>query len=177
MFSKLFQDDSESAQKDRAKLAFEKISSLKKEGGRDSRSARIRMVLLCRAHLDKTFVEGAEKTAVYEEEVMQAIVAGSEKPPAPQAAEFQQVASVSGDKVWVYLPSEYAEIAFALGGSYQRTDLSAEQAIEAMQGLANQIFSTELGIDDPFLVLQFLRDEIGAPAPTSEAPSSDAPNV
>ncbi|MEY2994042.1 MAG: hypothetical protein RL357_977 [Pseudomonadota bacterium] len=176
MFAKLFQDDSEKAQKERAKLAFEKIASLKKEGGRDSRSARIRMVLLCRAHLDKTFIEGAEKTAAFEEETMKAIVAGSEKPPEPVAAEYQQVASVSGDKVWVYLPNEYAEIAFALGGSYQRTDLSAEQAIDAMQGLADQIFSSELGVDDPFLVLQFLRDEIGAPAGSTEAPSSDAPN-
>ncbi|MEY5027763.1 MAG: hypothetical protein RLZ63_78 [Pseudomonadota bacterium] len=176
MFSKLFQDDSEAAQKERAKLAFEKISSLKKEAGRDARSARIRMVLLCRAHLDKSFVEGAEKTAAHEELVMQAIVGGYEKPPAPQAAEYQQVSSVSGEKVWVYLPMEYAEIAFALGGSYQRTDLTAEQAIDAMQGLANQIFSLELGIDDPFLVLQFLRDEIGAP-PTADAAGTDAPNV
>jgi hypothetical protein len=103
-------------------------------------------------------------------------VGGYEKPPAPQAAEYQQVASVSGEKVWVYLPMEYAEIAFALGGNYQRTDLTAEQAIDAMQGLANQIFSLELGIDDPFLVLQFLRDEIGAP-PAAETPSTDAPNV
>ena len=137
---------------------------------------RIRIALRCRAVIDKTFIEGAEKTAAFEEETMKAIVAGSEKPPEPVAAEYQQVASVSGDKVWVYLPNEYAEIAFALGGSYQRTDLSAEQAIDAMQGLADQIFSSELGVDDPFLVLQFLRDEIGAPAGSTEAPSSDAPN-
>lgn len=161
MFSKLFQDDSEPAQKERAKLAFEKITSLKKDGGRDARSARIRMVLLCRAHLDKSFVDGAEKTVAYDQLAMQAIVAGQDKPPPPQANEYQQVSAVSGDKVWVYLPQEYADLAFSLGASYQRTDLSAEEAIDAMQALADQIFSLELGIHDPFLVLQFLRDETG----------------
>lgn len=177
MFSKLFQDDSEPAQKERAKLAFEKISSIKKEGGRDARSARIRMVLLCRAHLDKTFVDGAEKTVAYDLLAIQAAVAGQDKPPPPVAPEYQQVNAVSGDKVWVYLPQEYADLAFSLGASYQRTDLSAEEAIDAMQALADQIFSLELGIHDPFLVLQFLRDEIGhqgAPA-SSEAASPEGP--
>lgn len=161
MFSKLFQDDSESARKERAKLAFEKISSLKKEGGRDARSARMRMVLLCRAHLDKTFVDGAEKSVAYEVLAMQAIVAGKDKPPPPQASEYQQLPAVSGDKVWVYLPQEYADLAFSLGASYQRTEITAEQAIDGMQALADQIFSLELGIYDPFTVLQFLRDETG----------------
>ena len=172
MFSKLFQDDSEPAQKERAKLAFEKISSLKKEGGREARSARIRLVLLCRAHLDKTFVDGAEKTVAYDVVAMKAIVAGEDKPPPPMANEYQQVAAVSGDKVWVYLPQEYADLAFSLGASYQRTEISAEQAIDGMQTLADQIFSMELGIYDPFLVLQFLRDETGhqsAPAASDAA--------
>jgi hypothetical protein len=103
---------------------------------------------------------------------MQAIMAGQDRPPPPTASEFQQVPAVSGDKVWVYLPQEYADLAFSLGASYQRTDLSAQQAIDAMQGLANQIFSTELGIHDNFMVLQFLRNEIdyqGTALPTEGA--------
>ncbi len=182
MFSKLFQDDSDDARKERAKLAYEKISSLKKEGSnRDTRSARMRMVLLCRSHLDKTFVDGAEKSVAYDVLAMQAIMAGQDKPPLPLANEFQQIPAVSGDKVWVYLPQEYADLAFSLGASYQRTDLSAQQAIDAMQALANQIFSTELGIHDNFMVLQFLRNEIdyqGTTLPASSAegakPSEDA---
>jgi hypothetical protein len=173
MFSKLFQDDSDDARKERAKLAYEKISALKKEGSsRDTRSARMRMVLLCRAHLDKTFVEGAEKSVAYDVLAMQSIMAGQDKPPLPLANEFQQIPAVSGDKVWVYLPQEYADLAFSLGASYQRTDLSAQQAIDAMQALANQIFSTELGIHDNFMVLQFLRNEIdyqGTTLPTAGA--------
>jgi hypothetical protein len=173
MFSKLFQDDSDETRKERAKLAYEKISALKKEGNnRETRSARMRMVLLCRAHLDKTFVDGAEKSVAYDVLAMQAIMAGQDRPPPPTASEFQQVPAVSGDKVWVYLPQEYADLAFSLGASYQRTDLSAQQAIDAMQGLANQIFSTELGIHDNFMVLQFLRNEIdyqGTALPTEGA--------
>ncbi len=169
MFSKLFQDDSEPAQKERAKLAFEKISSLKKDGGREARSARIRMVMLCRAHLDKSFVEGAEKAVVYDQVAMQAIVAGEDKPPPPTASEYLQVSSVSGDKVWVYLPQEYADLAFSLGASYQRTELSAREAIDAMQTLANQIFSMEFDVYDPFMVLQFLRDETGHQAGVSSS--------
>lgn len=192
MFSKLFQDDSESARKERAKLAFEKISSLKKTGeaGRETRSARMRMVLLCRAHLDKTFVDGAEKNVAYDVLAMQAIVAGQDKPPPPKANEFQQVPAVSGDKVWVYLPQKYAELAFALGASYQRTEISAEQAIDGMQALADQIFSEEIGIHDTFKVLQFLRDETGYQGAASsqeadntegtqdsDAPSSSTPST
>ncbi len=163
MFSRLFQDDSESARKERAKLAFEKITGLKKTGeaGRETRSARMRMVLLCRAHLDKTFIDGAEKAVSYDVLAMQAVVAGQDKPPLPLASEYQQVPAVSGDKVWVYLPQKYAELAFAMGAGYQRTELTAEQAIDGMQALADQIFSQEIGINDPFLVLQFLRDETG----------------
>jgi len=163
MFSKLFQDDSESARKERAKLAFEKITGLKKTGeaGRETRSARMRMVLLCRAHLDKTFVDGAEKAVSYDVLAMQAVVAGQDKPPLPLASEYQQIPAVSGEKVWVYLPQKYADLAFAMGSAYQRTELTAEQAIDGMQALADQLFSQEIGIHDSFLVLQFLRDETG----------------
>ena len=90
------------------------------------------------------------------------------------ANEYQQVAAVSGDKVWVYLPQEYADLAFSLGASYQRTEISAEQAIDGMQTLADQIFSMELGIYDPFMVLQFLRDETGYQGtPSSSMDASD----
>ena len=177
MFSRLFQDDSESARKERAKLAYEKISSLKKEGGRDARSARMRMVLLCRAHLDKTFIDGAEKNVAYDVLAMQAVVAGKDKPPPPQASEYQQVPAVSGDKVWVYLPQEYADLAFAMGASYQRTEITAEQAIDGMQALADQIFSLELGIYDPFMVLQFLRDETGYQGSSSSKREEDTDSV
>ncbi len=46
----------------RAVAAFEKVVSLDSDT-REARSLRMRMGMLCRAHLDKTFVAGAEQTA------------------------------------------------------------------------------------------------------------------
>ena len=50
----LFQDSVE-VEKRRAKEAFEKVASTRSDS-MQSRSARLRLGLLCRAHLDKTFV-------------------------------------------------------------------------------------------------------------------------
>ena len=157
MFSKLFKTDDE---REIAKEAFERVVAAKSDTGRNARSARIRMAMLCRAHLDKTFIEGAEKTAAHEELCAQAVAAGIDKPETPIADEYQQIGALSGEKVWVYLPIEYAEMAFALGGRYQKAEIDAQKAIEAMQSLADQIFHLELRLEEPLEVMQFLRDEL-----------------
>ena len=41
----------------KAKAAFEKVANLESEG-HEARSMRLGMSMLCRAHLDKTFVAG-----------------------------------------------------------------------------------------------------------------------
>jgi hypothetical protein len=56
-----------------------------------------------------------------------------------------------------------------LGSRYQKTELSAPKAIEAMQALANQISYYELRLEEPFQVLGFLRDELAAQAALEEA--------
>lgn len=157
MFS-LFQDNSPEAEKKRAEALFEKIVASKSDT-REARSLRIRMGLLCRAHLDKTFIAGAELTAQHETLAKLAVARSQEPPPAPEAAMFQLV-NTGKAEVYVYLPQEYAEVAFSLGAKYQKTEITAEKAIEAMQGLANQICLYELRLDEPFQVLQFLRDEL-----------------
>jgi len=45
---------------------------------------------------------------------------------------------------------------------YQRTEISAQQAIDAVQALANQISYYELRLEEPFQALRFLRDELEA---------------
>lgn len=157
MFSKLFKTDDE---REIAKEAFDKVVAAKSDTSRNARSARIRMALLCRAHLDKTFIEGAEKTAAHEDLCLQAVAAGIDKPEAPVADEYQQIGALSGDKIWVYLPMEYAEMAFALGARYQKAEIDAQKAIDAMQSLADQIFRLELRLEEPLQVMQFLRDEL-----------------
>jgi len=173
MFKKLFSagpgDDQEEA-----RLAYEKVVAASRGANPEAaRSARVRMGLLCRAHLDKTFVEGAEQTATHRAAAAHALISRKEPPPAPQASAFQRISS-GGRQVWVYVPEEYAQQAFDLGGRYQLTEIDAEQAILQMQGVADQIFVLELRLDQPFQVLQFLRDELAesSPADTGRGPSA-----
>lgn len=150
--------DKEDDEKEQARLLFDKVTALKSDS-RETRVARIRMGLLCRAHLDKTFIAGAEQTAAHLELVALAVVHGKDKPEPPVHSEYQTIKS--GDKnLCVYLPDEYAELAFLLGAEYQQTKIDAYQAIERMQALADQICRFELKLEKPFEVLQFLREDL-----------------
>jgi len=66
------------------------------------------------------------------------------------------------NEIYVYLPEEYVQEVFVLGSKYQRTEISAQQAIDAVQALANQISYYELRLEEPFQALRFLRDELEA---------------
>ena len=152
----------------KAQALFEKIISTQSDS-RETRNIRVRMGLLCRAHLDKSFVTGAEQMASWQELAALAIAKGKEKPPLPEPSVFQKIKAGEND-MYVYLPEEYAHETFFLGGRYQRAEIPALKAIETMQGLANQLCYYELKLPEPFQVLQFLRDEL-AQSPDYEAAS------
>ncbi len=141
-----------------AKAAYEKVVSLESDS-REARSMRLRMALLCRAHLDKTFIDGAERMADWQELAAYAIASGTDRPELPQPTLYQKVKS-GEHEIYAYLPEEFTEVAFSLGGRYQRTEISAQQAIDSMQGLAEQLCYYELSLEEPFTALQFLRDEL-----------------
>lgn len=162
MFSIFKSDDAESERK-RAQEAYEKVVSLRADS-RDARSLRVRMGLMCRAHLDKTFIAGAEQTATHQEVSALAIAQGKERPPPPKHTLFQKVPG-KGKEILVYLPEQYVEQAFSLGARYQKTEINARQAIDLMQAIADQICIHELQMDTPFQALQFLRDEIAGSDP------------
>jgi hypothetical protein len=61
-----FNKSSPAEEMKRAVAAYEKVSSLKSDS-HDARIVRMRMGMLCRAHLDKTFIAGAEQTALWTE--------------------------------------------------------------------------------------------------------------
>lgn len=94
-----------------------------------------------------------------------ALIERKEAPAAPVASAFQRIGA-GGRQVWVYLPQEYAQRAFDLGGQYQLIEIDAEQAIVQMQDLADKIFLLELRLEQPFQVLQFLREELDAASQT-----------
>jgi hypothetical protein len=101
----------------KAQALFEKIISTQSDS-REARNMRVRMGLLSRAHLDKSFVTGAEQMASWQELAALAIANGKEKPPLPEPSVFQKIKAGEND-IYVYLPEEYAHEAFFLGGRYQ----------------------------------------------------------
>ena len=157
MFS-IFKSKSDDDEKERAKALFEKVTMARADS-RDLRATRIRMGLLARAHLDKTFVSGAEETANWQKMAELARMKDKEPPDPPEPSEYQKIKS-GDNEIFVYLPEEYSFEAFNLGVRYQRTEITAQQAIDAMQGMANQICMYEFRLDEPFEVLQFLREEL-----------------
>ncbi len=150
----------------RAIAAYEKVAGITTDS-HEAHSLRLRMGMLCRAHVDKTFVNGAMQAEAYDMACMLAVRDGKEKPEPPGPPLFQKVKSTSGE-VMVYLPKELAQEIFQIGMLYQRTELSAEQAIAAAQRLADRISFDILHLTNPFTALQFLRDELAAEAGEQE---------
>jgi hypothetical protein len=171
MFSFLSKPSPEDEMK-QARALFEKVAALKSDS-HEARSARLRMGMLIRAHLDKTFVAGAEQTAHWQELAALAIASGEPAPELPTPSNFQKIRSGESE-VFVYLPEEYVNEAFILGSKYQKTEVTAQKAIEAMQALANQICYYELRLQEPFLALSFLRDELAAEAAAAEQATGTA---
>jgi hypothetical protein len=63
---------------------------------------------------------------------------------------------------------------FTIGAKYQMEEITAEQAIEIAQGVADRI-SEQLKLDKPFEALNFLREQLseeGEGEPGEEDPSS-----
>lgn len=147
-----------------AVAAYEKVISLTQDS-REARSMRVRMALLCRSHLDKTFIAGAELTSAYLDQVAVAIARAQPKPEPPEVSCYQYVKTSKGDEVCVYLPEEFSGEAFSLGALYQRTEMDAMQVIGAMQGLADRLFIDQFKLTDTLTVLHFLREEVGLADP------------
>lgn len=158
MFSLFKSADESEVLKKRAKQAYEKVTSSTSTSAEAQNLCR-GMALLCCAHLDKTFIAGAEKTADWQQMSAFAAAKGGPAPALPKAEEFQRVRSGKSD-IWVYLPIKFAERAFMYGARYQRTELSSEQAIVFMQQLADWITRSEIGYESQVTVLKFLREEL-----------------
>jgi hypothetical protein len=156
-----------------AKRDFETVSDPDAPGS--VRRIRSRVALRCKALLDKTFVEGAQRTERHEQAVIIAINEGKPQPEAPKARSFGTVPAFDHE-VMAFLPQEVADRAFDLGRRYQRVEIDAKQAIDYMQALADELCAT-LQVDPPFEALRFLRDELaeeeGEISEDSESESED----
>lgn len=158
MFSLFKSADESEVLKKRAKQAYDKITTSTSDS-EEAKNLRRGMALLCGAHMDKTFIAGAEKTADWQQVSAFAASKGGPTPALPKAEEFQRVRSGKSD-IWVYLPMKFAERAFLYGAKYQRTEMSSEQAIVYMQQLADWVTRSEIGFEQEVIVLKFLREEL-----------------
>jgi hypothetical protein len=158
MFSIFKGSESPEVLKKRAKQAYEKVIELSADTFEANRMRR-GMAMLCCAHLDKTFISGAERMADWQQMAAFAVAKSEEPPPLPKADCYQKIRSGKTD-MWAYLPTEYADSAFLFGAKYQRTELTCEQAITAMQQLSDNLCMSEIGLGFEIVVLKFLRQEL-----------------
>lgn len=156
MWAGLFKDKQKEAYREAKKL-YEDTCSIT-DNDRAAQVARVRTGLRCRAVLDKTFIEGAEKSIDYSERCLVAMATQEPKPDEPKATAFQIIKTVNGDIV-AYLPLAHAEEVFKLGALYQNEQITAEQAIDYAQAVADQV-SEELKLVPAFQALDFLREQI-----------------
>ncbi len=134
---------------------------------RAGRALVVRAGARAKAHIDKTFISGAEKAEAYDTARALAIAQGEERPDPPKADPYQTIKSVKGD-LMVFLPSHFAEKVFRLGMQYQLTEISAAEAIEGVQNVADMV-CRELQLDQAFVALEFLREEVADQAGTTDA--------
>ena len=103
------------------------------------------------------FIEGAKKTESFQKRCSAAVAKGDDKPAPPKPATFQKAKTVSGE-IFTYVPEEFTQQVFTLGAMYQTVQIDASKAITLVQEVAERV-SYDLGLEEPFISLQFLRDE------------------
>ena len=140
-----------------ALMKFEKVQ-LQSSSSTATRGSKIQMALLCRAFLDRTFINGAEQSALYIDKVELALATGAPMPSMAKSKLYQKIASSTGS-VWTYAPDIYGAEAFNLGRSYQSIEIDAFEAIDSMQAVIDRLCQYELRLEETFEALRFLREE------------------
>ena len=140
-----------------ALMKFEKVQ-LESSSSNATRRSKIQMALLCRAFLDRTFIDGAEQSALYIDKVELALATGAPMPSMAKSKLYQKIASSTGS-VWTYAPEIYGAEAFNLGRSYQSIEIDAFEAIDSMQAVVDRLCQYELRLEETFEALTFLREE------------------
>ena len=140
-----------------ALMKFEKVQ-LESSSSNATRRSKIQMALLCRAFLDRTFINGAEQSALYIDKVELALATGAPMPSMAKSKLYQKIASSTGS-VWTYAPEIYGAEAFNLGRSYQSIEIDAFEAIDSMQAVIDRLCQYELRLEETFEALRFLREE------------------
>ena len=116
-----------------------------------------RIAQRARLNLDKIFVQGAKAEEKRQLELAEPIKAGSDIPPRIVHEGYNQLQGVSGAVVsWV--PEELANKMFNLGADYQITEVSAHEALQLADKIAETIIE-DLQTTQNIQLLGLLRDD------------------
>ena len=116
-----------------------------------------RIAQRARLNLDKIFVQGAKAEEKRQLELAEAIRTGSDLPQRIEHEGYNQLQGVSGTVVsWV--PEELANKMFNLGADYQITEVSAHEALQQADKIAETIIE-DLQTTQNIQLLGLLRDD------------------
>ncbi len=143
--------------KSTAKKDYEKAAALTGDSRKED-AYRMRIALRARGHIDKLFVEAAQKAEKFNDIAMMCIAEGKPAPEPPKPSNFIKLMTASGE-VWSYLPEEYSSIVFKYGMLYQSMNVSGPKAIAYVQKVSDAI-GDELQLQQPLIALEFLRVQL-----------------
>jgi hypothetical protein len=143
--------------KENAKKDYDKAVALKGDSRKED-AYRMRIGLRVRGHIDKLFVEAAQKAERFNDIAMIHIAQGKPAPEPPRPPNFMRLLTASGE-VWSYLPEEYSLLVFKYGMLYQGMNLSGPKAILQVQRVVDAI-ATELKLPNSLVTLEFLRTQL-----------------
>ena len=116
-----------------------------------------RIAQRARLNLDKIFVQGAKAEEKRQLELAEAIKAGADLPPRIVHEGYNQLQGVSGAVVsWV--PEELANKMFNLGADYQITEISAHEALQQADTIADSVVE-DLQTTQVIQLLNLLRED------------------
>lgn len=123
-----------------------------------NRAFKMKIAHRTRAHIDLTFIEGAQKLGRYHQANLTAIAKQLEGPEKPSYKPFQKIKTLDSEVI-AYLPNFEAQQIFDLGGKYQTQQINVSEALTAVQSIADTIFHN-FDISVSLSTLGFLRDEV-----------------
>ena len=164
-FNKSSKDLEEQAEADFEEAKREKLTE-------KNRAFKMKIAHRTRAHIDLTFIEGAQKLGKYHQANLTAIAKQLEGPEKPSYTPFQKIKTLDSE-VTAYLPNFEAQQIFDLGGKYQTAQISVSEALTAAQSIADSIFHN-FDISVSLSTLGFLHDEIERnPALSKSEPAAE----
>lgn len=140
-----------------AKKEYEKAIALKGDSRKED-AYRMRIALRARGHIDKLFVEAAQKAEKFNDVAMMCIAEGKPAPEPPKPSNYLKLITASGE-VWSYLPEEYANVVFKYGMLYQGMNVSGPKAVAQIQKISDAI-GIELRLQNSLMALEFLRIQL-----------------